>query len=144
MSQLIIILLPSILLSKRKVAVFPTANTSDCVVFIQVEGFVVINASFAGTALNHHTCTNLLIYLRAVGVAVHIILRFYGLAEHVPVGNVHCESLVDTERWCFLVMRNSYFGDLLKEFPVGCNMASESHTELPRRRVLPVIKVFQL
>ena len=31
----------------------------------------------------------------------------------------------------------------LKEFLLGCNMASESHTELPRRRVLPVIKVFQ-
>ena len=111
--------------------------------FIQMDGFVVIKASFAGAALNHYTCTNLLIYLRAVGLAVHIILRFYGLAEHVPVGNVHCESLVDTERWCFLVMRNSYFGDRLKEFLIGCNMASESHTELPRRRVLPVIKVFQ-
>ena len=54
--------------------------------FIQMEGFVVIEASFTGAALNHYTCTNLLIYLRAVGVAVHIILRFYGLAEHVPVG----------------------------------------------------------
>ena len=31
----------------------------------------VIKASFAGAALNHYTCTNLLIYLRAVGVAVH-------------------------------------------------------------------------
>ena len=112
--------------------------------FIQVESFVVIKASFAGAALNHYTCTNMLIHLRAVGVAVHIILRFYGLAEHVPVGNVHCESLVDTERWCFLVMRNSYFGDRLKEFLIGCNMASESHIRLPRRRVLPVIKVFNL
>ena len=31
----------------------------------------------------------------------------------------------------------------LKEFLIGCNMASESHTELPRRRVLPVNTVFQ-
>ena len=29
----------------------------------------------------------------------------------------------------------SYFGDRLKEFLIGCNMASESHTELPRRKV---------
>ena len=103
----------------------------------------MIKASFVRGALNHYTCTNLLIYLIAVGVAVHIILRFYGLAEHVPFGNVHCESLVDTERSCFLVMRNSYFGDRVKEFLIGCNMASESLTELLRRRVLPVIKVFQ-
>ena len=57
----------------------------------------MIKASFAGAALNHYTCANMLIYLRAIGVAVHIILKFYGLAEHVPVGNVHCKSLVDTE-----------------------------------------------
>ena len=30
-----------------------------------------------------------------------------------------------------------------KEFLIGCNMATESHSKLPRRRVLPVIKVFQ-
>ena len=65
---------------------------------IQVESFVVVKASFAGAALNHYTCTNMLICLRAIGVTVHIILRFDGLAEHVLVGNVHCESLVDTER----------------------------------------------
>ena len=50
--------------------------------FIQVEGLVVIKASFARAALNHYTCTNLLIYLRAVGVAIHIILIFYGLSGH--------------------------------------------------------------
>ena len=65
---------------------------------IQVESFVVVKASIAGAALNNYTCTNMLIYLRAISVAVHIILRFDGLAEHVPVGNFHCESLVDTER----------------------------------------------
>ena len=27
--------------------------------FIQVESFVVIKASFAGAALNHYTCTNM-------------------------------------------------------------------------------------
>ena len=42
-------------------------SLKDCVVFIQMEGFVVIKASFAGAALNHYTCTNLLIYLRAGG-----------------------------------------------------------------------------
>ena len=36
-------------------------------------GIVVIKASFAGAALNHYTCTNM---LRSIGVAVHIILRF--------------------------------------------------------------------
>ena len=111
---------------------------------IQVASFVVVKASFAGAALNHYTCTNMLIYLRAIGVAVHIIFRFDGLAEHVLVGNVHCESLVETKRWCFLVTRNSYFGYRLKEFLIGCNTASESHTKLPRRMVLPVIKVFNL
>ena len=75
--------------------------------FIQVESFVVIKASFAGAALNHYTCTNLLIYRRAVVVAVHIILRFNGLAEHVPVGNVHCES------WSILRDGFSGHGELL-------------------------------
>ena len=80
---------------------------------IHVESFAVVNTSFAGAALNHYTCTNMLIYLRAIGVAV----------EHVPVGNVYCESLVDSERWCFLVMKNSYFGDRLnKEFLIGCSI----------------------
>ena len=85
----------------------------------------MVKASFAGAALKYYTCTNMIIYLRAIGVAVNIIFRFDGLAEHVPVGNVYCESLVDTERWCFLVMKNSYFGDRLKEFLIGCNMACE-------------------
>ena len=58
---------------------------------IQVESFVVVKASFAGAALNHYTCTNMFIYLRAIGVAVHII-------SMGKVENVHCESLVDTER----------------------------------------------
>ena len=37
-------------------------------------------------------------------VAVHIIFRFDGIA-----GNFYCESLVQTERRRFLVIRNSYF-----------------------------------
>ena len=64
-------------------------TSKDCVGLIQVESFVMVKASFSGAALNHYTCTNMLIYLRAIVVSVHIF-RFNGLAEHVPIGNVHC------------------------------------------------------
>ena len=43
----------------------------------------------------------------------------------------------------FLVMENSYLGDRLKEFFIGCNLASESYAKLPRRTVLPMNNVFQ-
>ena len=104
---------------------------------IQVESLVLAKASLDEASFNRYTYstyTSMLIKLRAVAVAIQIIIIFDGLAVYIPVENVHCKSLVVTEIRCFLAIMNSYFEDRLKKFSFFRN--SESHVELPRGRVL--------